>query len=246
MIALNIEQLESFGVKRKDQHTLGVPIIELLNEEVCHSFLLRYMEDIKAPNKKVAASLFMKQYARSVVASTLHSIGSYNCALSLPTHACMFSNERKLCVQEGSCRFQAWEQGEREAWRESLLRELFSYHITPLIGVLRNTSRVSVHILWENVAVRVNSVYRKALAAETCQERKKQLSSDFYYLQDAEGDLFQWDQNPISPYLKSPPDSSATHYRQTCCLYHRLKEDPEGIQFCNNCPIGKKVTRNAK
>ncbi|MBB6451080.1 ferric iron reductase protein FhuF [Geomicrobium halophilum] len=237
---MNIEQLESFGVKRKNQHTSGIPIVDLLTEEVCHSFLQQYMEDIKAPNKKVAASLFMKQYARFTVASTLYSMGAYNCALSLPMQACMFSSERKLCVQEEACPFKQWEQWDREAWRENLLRELFSYHITPMVSVFKDTTRVSSNILWENVAVRVNSVYRKALANEPSPEKQWQLTSDFYYLKQADGSLFQWERNPIRSYLKIDPDSTNTHYRQTCCLYHRLEEDPEGIGYCNNCPIGKK------
>ncbi|WP_160112573.1 IucA/IucC family C-terminal-domain containing protein [Salicibibacter kimchii] len=238
---MSIEQIESFGVKRVDEHTSGFLVADLLDEETCHSFLRQHMEDIKAPNKKVAASLFMKQYTRFVVASTLYSIGTYNCALSLPVQACMFSRERKLCVQERACPFQKWEHWEREGRREQLLRELFSYHITPMISVLNNTTRVSANILWENVAVRVNSLYRKALANEPSQERQWQLTNDFYYLKHADGDLFKWEGNPIRAYLKNVPDSTSMHYRQTCCLYHRLEEDPEGIGYCNNCPIGNKL-----
>ncbi len=238
---MDMHQLEAFGVYRAERVPSGIRLDELLKKETCLLFLDQYRKDITAPNLAVAASLFMKQYARKVVASTLYSLGVYNCTLSLPIQACTFSKERKLCVQEGMCQWQEWVQSEREAWRETVLRDLFSSHVTPMIDALHHTTGLSSAILWENVAIRVNSVYRKTLASEENEERRKQLASDFYFLKQADGTLFRLKRNPMKSYLKLANDGSDP-YRRTCCLYHRLKEDKEGIGYCGNCPIRKSVS----
>lgn len=237
---IDIRQSETTDIHLKDVNTTEIRISQLINDKACLNFLEQFKEDITAPNIAVAASLFMKRYARLVASPTLQSVGADNCALSLSVQACFFTNDKKLRVEEDFCQWRIWEPWEREEMRDIIFRELFAYHLTPVISVLERTTPLKAAVLWENVAVRVNSVYRKALLKDKNEKNHTRMISDFDFLKEASGELFSLDRNPLSPYLHLETDGSAP-YRQTCCMYYRLKEDKEGIGFCGNCPCRKKL-----
>jgi ferric iron reductase protein FhuF len=88
----------------------------------------------------------------------------FNAALNLPVKACALNKERKLCIEAGKCSWQEPKNVEREQWSENVLCAVFSENITPVLDILQKTSGIPSSILWENVAVRINSVYRKTLA----------------------------------------------------------------------------------
>jgi ferric iron reductase protein FhuF len=46
----------------------------------------------------------------------------------------------------------------REQWRENVLHDLFSSHIMPVLEILKKTTRIPSSILWENIAIRINSI----------------------------------------------------------------------------------------
>ncbi|WP_425429430.1 IucA/IucC family C-terminal-domain containing protein [Domibacillus mangrovi] len=129
---------------------------------------------------------------------------------------------------------------ERETWRENVLRTLFSSHITPVLNILKKTSGVSSSILWENVAIRINSIYRKTLAKEMDSVKMERLNSDFHFLENASGDLFNLKENPLKQYLKIGEELIINPCRKTCCLYYKLEKDVKGISHCGNCPIKNK------
>lgn len=129
----------------------------------------------------------------------------------------------------------------REQWREKVIRTLFSSHVTPMYNVLKESSRVPSTILWENVAVRINSVYEKLFAVERDSIQLHRLHSDFNFLKNAPGEVFQLRENPIRPYLKIGEEFQLHPARKTCCLFCKLKENDEGITHCANCPINVAV-----
>jgi ferric iron reductase protein FhuF len=132
---------------------------------------------------------------------------------------------------------------EREQWRVNVLYALFSSHITPVLDILEKTSRVQSSILWENVAIRINSIYRKTLAKELDPVKIERLYNDFNFLKNASGDLFHLKENPIKHYLKIGEELSLNPCRKTCCMYYKLEEDVEGIGYCGICPIKNKQTK---
>lgn len=246
MSSIFMKELKEFDIHFANKKPKEITITDLLNEDKCLSFLQKYMVQIKAPNVSVAASMFSKRYAYLVVSSTLYSMVEFNCALNLPVTACALSKERKLCIQANMCKWQEAESMEREQWRENVLRNLFSSHITPVLNVLKKTSRVPSSILWENVAIRINSVYRKTLAKELDAIKKERLNSDFQCLKNASGNLFNLRENPIKHYLKIGEELTLNPWRKTCCMYYKLEEDVEGIGYCSNCPIKNKRTNSGK
>jgi ferric iron reductase protein FhuF len=237
------KDLEAFDIHIAHEHAEGITITDLLNEEKCLLFLEIQMTEMKAPNLPVIASMISKRYAYLVVSSTLYSMIEFNCALNLPVKACALSEDRKLCISADLCKWQEIETLGRVEWRESVLRELFKFHITPVLEVMKKTSRLPSSILWENVAIRINSIYRKILAKKLDAVKTERVYSDFNFLKNAKGDLFGLPENPIQQYLKIGEALKLNPFRKTCCMYYKLEVDSEGIGYCGNCPIKKKQTK---
>ncbi|WP_257348616.1 IucA/IucC family C-terminal-domain containing protein [Pseudalkalibacillus decolorationis] len=240
MSSISMEELKAFDILLEDERPIEVAISDLLNEESCLSFLQKQMIEMKAPNLAVAASMLSKRYAYLVVSSTLYNMVKFNCALDLPIKACSLSKERKLYIQSEMCKWQEIKSMERGLWREHVLRDLFLSHITPVLNILKKTSRVPSSILWENVAVRINSIYRKTLARERDPLKVESLYSDFNFLKNTSGEVFGLKDNPLQPYLKIGEELQLDPTRKTCCMYYKLKEDVEGIGYCGTCPIKRK------
>lgn len=234
-----MNELKAFDIHIEHEKK-EVAVTDLLDEEKCLSFLQKQMMEMKAPNLSVAASMLSKRYAHLVVSSTLYSMVNYNCALKLPVKACALSKERKLCIEADMCNWLVPNKMGREQWREDVLRDLFSSHITPVLDILKKTTRVPSSILWENIAIRINSIYRKTLVKELDAVKVERLYSDFNFLKNAGGELFNLRENPIKQYLKIGEEFKLNPCRKTCCLYYKLEEDAEGIGYCEICPIKRK------
>ncbi|KAA6475991.1 Fe-S oxidoreductase [Bacillus swezeyi] len=243
MSGIVMNELKTFDIHIEHEKSKEIAITDLLNEEKCLSFLQKQMIEIKAPDLSVTASMLSKRYAYLVVSSTLYSMVEFNGVLHLPVTACALSKERKLCIQADMCKYQEINSMERGQWCEKVFRNLFSSHITPVLDVLKKTSRVSSSILWENVAVRINSIYRKTLTKKLDLAKIERLNSDFTFLKNAKGDLFNLKENPIKQYLKIGEELKLNPCRKTCCLYYKLEKDVEGIGHCSNCPIKSMQTK---
>lgn len=169
----------------------------------------------------------------------------------MPITACALSKERKLYIQEDMCKWLEVKSMERERWREIVLHDLFSSHITPILNSLKMTSRISLDILWENIAIRINSMYYRTLKEERDSDKIDKMNSDFTFLKNTSGELFHLKENPIKQYpikqyLKLGEDFKTNPYRKTCCMFYKLKENTEGILYCKACPIGNKKNKMSK
>ncbi|GAE28747.1 IucA/IucC family C-terminal-domain containing protein [Alkalihalobacillus hemicellulosilyticus] len=234
-----IERLDNFDIKRVEESDIGISTIDLLQEEKALAYLQEQQEKLNAPNMAVAASMLSKRYAYLVVGSTLYSMIELNGAPCFPLKACGLTEERGLCINEGDCPWQE-AQANREKWRTTVLQELFANHLTPVIVALQRVSRIPQTILWENVAVRINSIFRDAL--DDCVEneiKQQSIYDDFLFLKGAGGALFQLKENPIKSYLKIGEELYSNPTRQTCCMYYRLKKEEGKISYCRVCPVKK-------
>ncbi|MCM2676298.1 IucA/IucC family C-terminal-domain containing protein [Alkalicoccobacillus plakortidis] len=231
---LQMEELKPFGIFTWEEaiKEQGTPAINLLNDDQCRSFLTQYMHEINAPNLRVTASLFMKQYARITIAAALYQISLNNAFVSLPIESCLFGKDRKLHIKQNACDWNEWEADNRKAWLHSVLHPMFARHLTPMIVMLQRTSKLSSKILWENAAVRINSFYRQLLKEELSQTQSDHVIADFNFLKEASGDLFQLKENPLAPFLHLDTETCT---RRTCCMYYLMDKN----EYCGVCPLTK-------
>ncbi|KYG26079.1 IucA/IucC family C-terminal-domain containing protein [Alkalihalobacillus trypoxylicola] len=237
-MTITIEDLSPYGIEPLQPETIGTNMASLLEPEECDVFLNDYMEKIKAPNQRVAASMFIKYYSRVMMGPLLMCTGSSNRALIAPLSNCVFNDSKKVCLSEG-CIWIERSQEQREIWRNQVLQQFLSEHLTPLIQAV-SKKRVPAKILWENAAIRINSIYEKLIdAAKTEQEKEKYLE-DFSYLKNASGTLFGLSDNPLSPYLKGESEviNGSQCVRKTCCLYYQIEGEKE-MDYCLICPLKK-------
>lgn len=120
------------------------------------------------------------------------------------------------------------------------MRELFTECVTPLLDVLNRTTKLSYRILWENVAVRINSLYRSMMREAEEPAVKQRVREDYLYLKQAAGDVFGAQQNPFQHSLNLDDSLLETSNRKTCCMYYKLEKKSESLDYCLVCPLEKK------
>ncbi|WP_263705591.1 (2Fe-2S)-binding protein [Shouchella tritolerans] len=232
----NFEPWLAFGIQLHEKKPRGECMLALLEKETCVLFLQQYQEAIGAPNVRVAASLFMKQYARFTAVPLLYSMARHNSALAVPLKACYFTNERTFSLHKYACKWTFCKNEQRAVWREQAISQLFGELITPFILSLHEATNVRTDILWENVAVRIRSLYRKAIHLE--KQTNSEWQNDIHFLNQAEGQVFHWPHNPLKELLSLGVDHSNRHVRKTCCMNYRLKKAAKST-YCDVCPLNQ-------
>ncbi|AVM25308.1 IucA/IucC family C-terminal-domain containing protein [Bacillus pumilus] len=196
-------------------------------------------EAMHAPNMAVAASMFSKRYAYLAVSSSLYLMTIYDGVYQFPPEACAFREDRKIEIDESLCSFVPL-VGNRHEWREQVVHALFTECVTPLLDVLKRTSRLPYSILWENVAVRINSLYRSMMREAEEPVVKQRVREDYLYLKQAAGDVFGVKQNPFHHSLNLDDSLLEASDRKTCCMYYKLEKKSESLDYCLVCPLEKK------
>ncbi|WP_251978394.1 IucA/IucC family C-terminal-domain containing protein [Salinicola avicenniae] len=222
----------------------ALTVAEFLKASRCRELLDELGPTIGASDRRTTASLLSKRLAFLLTGAPLYALS-----------VC----DRRLDVSPVNCLIEFTHDGEswrsslplhslagtpmspsvrREARRESI-RQLFAELISPLWGVLQSEGGVAPRILWENLAVRVYSLYERRLSALDDPGVIRQCDEDFRWLLAAEPDLFGLDFNPLGRFLfdrTALPDGSSIRYRRTCCLYYKTKYPG---RYCETCPLLK-------
>ncbi|WP_102523749.1 IucA/IucC family C-terminal-domain containing protein [Vibrio tapetis] len=240
------ETLTQLGLKKyrsESVHPLHISSRLLLDKKECLSILNAIMPELGAPDLKVTASLVIKRMAFLVLAPTLYAMSVYNKGLNLTIDNSVFEyplNER--IWQNGMPIFDTQVSlalDERAPWREGVLRQAFSEHLTPLVNVFNEVTGVSKRVLWENVAVRIFSVYERRILPNVANELKAVVEDDLRFIVNAQTHgIFSVEENPVTRFygkrkpLAEPADP--VRMRRTCCYYYKATS-PE--VYCSNCPL---------
>ncbi|WP_413377516.1 IucA/IucC family C-terminal-domain containing protein [Alkalihalobacillus sp. 1P02AB] len=215
----------------------GVFISTLFDQQQCKVFLEGEKEELGAPSVSVAASMFSKRYSSLLLNASLTAFMNYNSCIYWPYEACLYTKDRKLELNKNQIRLVSTEMNNREKLREEFLVKLFKENLSPLILNLHEVSRLPLKILWENVSVRMNSIFRKMIEKEQDTCVLNTLSEDFDFLKQSSGKLFGLNENPIAPYLSDEFGEVKT--RKTCCLFHKVEKSLEPNKYCNVCPLNR-------
>lgn len=229
-----------------DQTTQNIAVTALLDPEQCDRFLGMLMPMIHAPSKKITASLLSKRWGFLSTASCLYAMSVYNKGLDFSAHNCLldysFANplwQSNMPVIDLSVTTPF--AGQRDAWRDQLLTQLFAQHLAPLWQVMTEVTGVQSRILWENTAVRVYSLYENRINQLNCPQLRQQTEADFYYLcNDAPASIFGIAENPLKrfnhPKITLLDTGKEVRFRKSCCFYYKASEP---IEYCKSCPLIK-------
>lgn len=231
-----------FRLRQADEASLNaLALSDLLDVQQCQQLLDRLGPVIGAPNRVVTASLLAKRLAFLTTGACLYGMSVFDKGLRLsPENACLeYAHDGRQWVSTmplHSIQPLAPVSGQRDAWREQLVRGLFEQLLMPLWGALRQASGVSLRILWENTAVRVYSLYDRRMA-DLQGEARRRAEQDFHWLlEQAEPELFGLDYNPLQRF-RSPiscVEEREVRFRRTCCFYFKATSPAE---YCSTCPL---------
>ncbi|MZQ80861.1 hypothetical protein GQF01_01740 [Paenibacillus sp. 5J-6] len=212
--------------------------LDLLNEEMCSDYLDQLSVLLQSPSRMITASQFFKRYAALSAVPQLYAMTVYNKGLNLAAENCFLEPGRSWLEHVGLADMDVVvpEAGERHVWRNRVISAIFAENIGKLIAVMSKVANVPKSILWENVAVRIFSLYEKRIGITG--EQQEQSRADFQYVvHQAPGALFGEKQNPLSRfYRKSTLTSLSTtplRVRKTCCFYYEVSSVKE---YCTGCP----------
>jgi ferric iron reductase protein FhuF len=213
---------------------LSIRVDYLLEEGVLMDYLEEVRKKLGAANSVVAASMLIKRYS-FLIAMSLYTMSVWNKRLVLSPERIWMETDDSADMWLPTFRFEELnvEQctGCRDQWREETVRRLFAEHLFPLMRKLQKITKISLHILWENIAIYIYWIYETLINDETLAHVHERLCDDFYYLvNDADGALFGTPrQNPLKRFWKGDANS---RQRSTCCLYYQT----DGGSHCQTCP----------
>ncbi|WP_261887423.1 IucA/IucC family C-terminal-domain containing protein [Vibrio aerogenes] len=240
----------------KDARDVASPAVEmqaLTDDDVCLDILRQIQPEIGAPDLKVTASLVIKRVAFLTLAPLLYSMSVYHQGLDMSIQNCMFEYPLENRIWRSqmplkNLRVSAPAQ-DRARWRTALLTRAFEGNLSMLVLQLHRLTRVQQSVLWENIAVRIFSIYERRILPDIKQPAATtQALGDLSFLLNPETtDLFGTARNPVARYFSDktivPGLPEPVRVRRTCCYYYRATKP---AQYCNNCPLScKKAMKKA-
>ncbi|MEH7225811.1 IucA/IucC family C-terminal-domain containing protein [Bacillus sp. JJ1566] len=254
LLETEIEELKEFRFSdRQIPSSLSSPVSELFEEEKMKLYLENVGDRISAPDKRVAASMFMKRYGFFAVLN-LYAMTILNKRLnvSLSNISLETSDEEKIWYWNPKFYFSDLQtvtapSDSRDEWRDETIRAIFHDHIHEVLMTLTKHSGLSKKVLWENIAIYVYWLYESVLAKSKFDVKRNNIQKDFEYLvKKADGELFgQIPYNPLSRYfgvkVYRPEYDQNIRTRKTCCLYYKTTSTEDRCKTCPlNCKIGDK------
>ncbi|MGF6163065.1 ferric iron reductase protein FhuF [Pseudomonas sp. 2725] len=217
---------------------------DLLQEDVCEQLLDALGPVIGSPTRAITASLLGKRLSFLATGACLYAMSVYDKGLQMSLDNTVIEYGHDEGVWTSSMplihgRPLTYGEGEREAWRETLVQALFAGMLKPLWLTFNRVTGVSRRILWENTAVRVYSLYEKRMAKIDDPSVRERYEADFnWLLTQAEPALFGLDYNPLSHFRRPPTlvedGQRSIRFRRTCCFYYLATEPAE---YCSTCPL---------
>jgi len=214
-----------------------------LDEERCATLLRDLAPIIGAPDAAITASLLIKRLAFLTTGNVLYAMTVFNQGLWLRldnTHL-EYAHDSGLwtsALPVDDIQFVGCPPTGREAWRAEIVESLFAGFFAPLCQTLSRVSGLPMAILWENIAVRVYSLYEGRMDGLDARAESRR-SRDFAWLtEQASPALFGLDNNPLKrfrrPLKKQADDQGFRRFRRTCCFYYKASTP---VEYCLNCPL---------
>ncbi|MFS0863630.1 IucA/IucC family C-terminal-domain containing protein [Fredinandcohnia sp. 179-A 10B2 NHS] len=235
-------------IDRQFESDLSIPVSDLLDEVNLSRYVTNIQKKIAAPDKRVAASMFMKRYGFFAVLN-LYAMTILNKRLdsslanvSLETN----ENEQEIWYWNPKFYLQTLDtipapQTSRKKWRDETIRAIFHEHIHEVLIKFAEQSKLSKKVLWENIAIYIFWLYESLLSNPKFEEKKARIQDDYEYIvSKADGELFgPLNFNPLTRFygqkVYRPEYDQEIRMRKTCCLYYKTSNSGDR---CKTCPLG--------
>ncbi|SBS32007.1 Ferric iron reductase FhuF-like transporter [Marinomonas spartinae] len=237
-------KLAAFGLKSyTEDEPFAIDSQKLLDDALCLETLHKIMPEIGAPNLRVTASLVMKRIAFLTLAPVLYAMSGFDKGLDGSLTNCVFEYplKNRLWLSKMPLKDTSVTSGpdDRDSWRETLLTRVFAKNLTLLVEQFYALTKVSKRILWENIAVRVFSIYEQRILMTIPEEKRVQAKLDFAFLLDKNTRaLFGLNENPLVVFYRDKKQTALSEkpvrVRRTCCFYYQATDPSE---YCSNCPL---------
>ncbi|CDG17672.1 IucA/IucC family C-terminal-domain containing protein [Xenorhabdus doucetiae] len=221
----------------------SLPATALTDETTCRALLDELTPVIGSPDRAITASLLSKRLAFLTTGSCLYAMSVYNKGLDLSLGNTLIEYGHDDGLWTSSLPLRQIQpvvapEGAREAWRRNIIGTLFAGLLAPLWQTFSRAGEISSHILWENTAVRVYSLYERRMAKVVCPSLKARITQDFDWLiNGADAALFGLPENPLSRFrrpLAVTGDGCKVRFRRTCCFYYKASAP---VEYCSACPL---------
>lgn len=246
--------LAAFGLKPYQQdEPLAIDSSKLLDDALCLETLQKIMPELGAPNLRVTSSLVIKRVAFLTLAPVLYAMSGFNKGLDASIENSVFEYpldnriwQSKMPLKNTSVSvLERSDKEDRAVWRHEILSKVFSGHLTLLVEQFYRLTKVSRRILWENVAVRVFSIYEQRILVSVIEEKRATAEADYAYLLDKSTTaLFGLNENPLTVFYQDKQltalSENPVRVRRTCCFYYQATEPPV---YCGSCPLPLKKKR---
>ncbi|MBO8156708.1 MAG: hypothetical protein H0Z32_09625 [Bacillaceae bacterium] len=121
----------------------------------------------------------------------------------------------------------------REKWLKSSYTRLFKDHVKELFEVIHDLSRLSMKVMWENLAHHTFWFYERFAKNILDDEQLKTVKEDFQYLiHKADGEMFGEEENPLSYFADLNRLPNGAPIRKYCCLTYLLNEESNNCKVC--------------
>lgn len=219
--------------------------LELFDQATLRDHLNKIGKQMGSPTHRVTASLLTKRMAFYAVIH-LYTMSVLNKRLSVDVE-----KMRLVEKEDDSLWLPDFYLGNfiisevcenRNQWREKIVENLFAHFFHPLIEALKEATRFSKMVMWENIALYIFWLYESLLKEEKNIEIKQRIEDDFcFIMQKAEGPLFgPYLQNPLSRFNREKiyreEFNEWIRVRKTCCLSNLL--NAKNGKRCSTCPNG--------
>lgn len=215
--------LEHYGIRVR-QAEAGIPLDQLLDKERLTSIIRHYAQRIHTDDMTIAGSLFMKRYAVLTAAAAVYYYDLQEEKMDWWTSAQFDAEHFTLLIDESISELVD------DSWRARIFRE----HLTPMLELIAKECKINERILWENIAVRINSVFREyehTMPSEL-------LDKTYSVLTSKPCNWLGREQNPFAAIIHRTFNDKANPKRKTCCRYYQISTSTE-TPYCYVCPLWK-------
>lgn len=217
--------LDLYGIRQR-QGNEGIPVAKLLDKDVLLPLVKDYGIYLETTSLAIAGSLFIKRYAVITAAVSLDYFGFLQQKADWWSNAHFDAKTFTMLIDESPVGLLD------ENWKD----ELFINHLTPMIQMIAKECKINERILWENVAVRLNSVFREYEHSYS----SEQIDAQYNDITSPNCSWLGKDTNPLQLYVHKQFIDAENPKRKTCCRYYEVSKAGE-LPYCNVCPLKKKV-----